>query len=88
MEDRFGRPSAGARAAAMLREHGSAPQAVARRWSVCQDDAEDAVQRGLEIYLRRADTLAPATELAWLKVVVIRTFLQPHPAGPSPIPCW
>ena len=53
MEDGFGRPPAGARAAAMLREHGSALQAVARRWSVCQDDAEDAVQRGLEIYLRR-----------------------------------
>jgi RNA polymerase sigma factor (sigma-70 family) len=43
---------------------------VARAHSLCADDAEDAVQRSLEIYMRRAESLDPATELAWLKVVV------------------
>jgi RNA polymerase sigma factor (sigma-70 family) len=43
---------------------------VARSYSLCADDAQDAVQRSLEIYLRRAESLDPETELAWLKVVV------------------
>jgi hypothetical protein len=42
---------------------------VARQYSQCADDAQDAVQRALEIYMRRASSLDPATELAWLKVV-------------------
>jgi RNA polymerase sigma factor (sigma-70 family) len=43
---------------------------VARHWSICADDAHDAFQRALEIYMRRLDTLDPATEIAWLRVVV------------------
>jgi RNA polymerase sigma factor (sigma-70 family) len=43
---------------------------VALHWSLCRDDALDAFQRALEIYLRRIDTLDPATEIAWMKVVV------------------
>ncbi len=43
---------------------------VARSYSLCADDAQDAVQRALEIYMRRVESLDPATELAWLKVVV------------------
>jgi RNA polymerase sigma factor (sigma-70 family) len=43
---------------------------VALHWSLCRDDALDAYQRALEIYVRRLDTLDPATEVAWLKVVV------------------
>ena len=43
---------------------------VARQWSICQDDAYDAFQRGLEIYVRRIRTVAAATEAAWLKVVI------------------
>jgi RNA polymerase sigma factor (sigma-70 family) len=43
---------------------------VAQHWSLCRDDALDAYQRALEIYLRRLDSLDPATEIAWLKVVV------------------
>jgi RNA polymerase sigma factor (sigma-70 family) len=43
---------------------------VALHWSLCRDDALDAYQRALEIYLRRVDTLDPATEIAWMKVVV------------------
>jgi RNA polymerase sigma factor (sigma-70 family) len=43
---------------------------VALQWSLCRDDALDAYQRALEIYVRRLDTVDPATEIAWLKVVV------------------
>ena len=43
---------------------------VAQHWSLCRDDALDAYQRALEIYVRRLDTLDPATEISWLKVVV------------------
>jgi DNA-directed RNA polymerase specialized sigma24 family protein len=43
---------------------------IAQHWSLCRDDALDAYQRALEIYLRRIETLDPATEIAWMKVVV------------------
>jgi RNA polymerase sigma factor (sigma-70 family) len=43
---------------------------VALHWSLCRDDALDAYQRALEIYFRRVETLDPATEAAWLRVVV------------------
>ena len=43
---------------------------VAQHWSLCRDDALDAYQRALEIYVRRLDSLDPATETAWMKVVV------------------
>ena len=59
-----------ARVAAMVHRHGDALLRVAQRYSLCADDAHDALQRGLEIYLRRLDRVDPATELAWLKVVV------------------
>jgi RNA polymerase sigma factor (sigma-70 family) len=69
------RPAAGVsevedRAGAMLARHGELLMRVARQYSLCADDAQDAVQRALEIYMRRASSLEPATELAWLKVVV------------------
>ena len=59
-----------ARVAAMVAAHGEALRRVARRYSASAEDAEDAVQRGLEIYVRRLARVDPATELAWLKVVV------------------
>ena len=59
-----------ARVAAMVAAHGEALRRVARRYSANAEDAEDAVQRGLEIYVRRLGCVDPATELAWLKVVV------------------
>jgi len=75
------------RAAAMVERHGARLLSIARQWSLCSDDAQDAFQRALEIYLRRAESLDPATELAWLKVVVIRTFviptLRPSRMGPD-----
>ena len=43
---------------------------VARQASLCHDDALDAYQRALEIFVRRVDTVDRATEVAWLKVVV------------------
>jgi RNA polymerase sigma factor (sigma-70 family) len=69
------RPAAGLadpheRVAAIVARHGDLLLRVARQFSLCTDDAHDAVQRALEIYMRRVDSLDPATELAWLKVVV------------------
>src|SRR4051795_13353409 len=58
------------RIAAIVGRHGDLLLRVARGYSLCPDDAHDAVQRALEIYMRRVSSLDPATELAWLKVVV------------------
>src|SRR4051794_18537739 len=58
------------RVAAVVGRHGDLLLRVARPYSLCADDAHDAVQRALEIYMRRVESLDPATELAWLKVVV------------------
>src|SRR3954465_8130982 len=60
----------GERVAAIVARHGELLRRVARSYSLCADDAQDAVQRALEIYMRRVASLDPATELAWLKVVV------------------
>ena len=58
------------RVEAMVSRHGAAVLRVANQFSLCHDDALDAYQRALEIYLRRMDTVEPATEGAWLRVVV------------------
>jgi len=50
--------------------HGPALLRVANQFSLCHDDALDAYQRALEIYLRRLDTVEVATEGAWMRVVV------------------
>ena len=63
------------RVATIVTRHGDLLLRIARQFSLCADDAQDAVQRALEIYMRRVDSLDTATELAWLKVVVIRTFV-------------
>src|SRR4051812_10496149 len=54
----------------MVARHGSALLRVANQFSFCHDDALDAYQRALEIYLRRLETVDRATEGAWLRVVV------------------
>jgi RNA polymerase sigma factor (sigma-70 family) len=59
-----------ARVAAVVSRHLPALLRVARRVSLCADDAQDAVQRALEIYVRRLDGVDTSTEVAWLKVVV------------------
>jgi DNA-directed RNA polymerase specialized sigma24 family protein len=58
-----------ARVAAVVARHERTLLRVARQASLCEDDAHDAYQRALEIFLRRVDTVDPATELAWLRVV-------------------
>jgi DNA-directed RNA polymerase specialized sigma24 family protein len=63
-------PEGEARVTATVRRHGALLDRIALQLSLCADDAQDAVQRALEIYLRRVDTLDAATELGWLVVVV------------------
>src|SRR3954468_5419702 len=58
------------RAEAMVARHGPALLRVANQFSLCHDDALDAYQRALEIYLRRLDTVEATTEGAWMRVVV------------------
>jgi len=55
---------------ATLTAHSDALLRVARRHSVCSDDAQDALQRGLEIFLRHADRLEPERAIAWVTTVV------------------
>jgi RNA polymerase sigma factor (sigma-70 family) len=54
----------------MVARPGAAVLRVANQFSLCHDDALDAYQRAFEIYLRKLDTVDPATEGAWLRVVV------------------
>ena len=61
---------AGSRVAAVVARHERTLLRVARQASLCHDDALDAYQRALEIFVRRVETVDPATEVAWLKVVV------------------
>ncbi len=42
---------------------------TARRHSLCADDAQEAYQRAMEIFLRRAATLDPPRAAAWLNTV-------------------
>jgi RNA polymerase sigma factor (sigma-70 family) len=53
-----------------ITRHGPSLLASARRYSLCADDAQDAYQRGLEIFLRHADGLRPDGAAAWLRTVV------------------
>jgi RNA polymerase sigma factor (sigma-70 family) len=62
--------AAARRVEAMVGRHGPALLRVANQFSLCHDDALDAYQRALEIYLRRLDTVEVATEGAWMRVVV------------------
>jgi RNA polymerase sigma factor (sigma-70 family) len=62
--------AAARRVEAMVARHGPALLRVANQFSLCHDDALDAYQRALEIYLRRLDTVEVATEGAWMRVVV------------------
>ena len=55
---------------AMVARHGAGVLRVAAQFSLCHDDALDAYQRAFEIYLRKLATVDPATEGAWLRVVV------------------
>ena len=49
---------------------------TAYRNSLCDDDAHDAYQRSMEIFLRRARTLDPRSAHKWIHVVVKREAQQ------------
>jgi RNA polymerase sigma factor (sigma-70 family) len=48
---------------------------AAARYSLCPDDADDALQRGLEILLRKAPTDDPRELVKWMQTVVKREAL-------------
>jgi len=55
---------------AVIGEHAPSLLATARRYSLCPDDAYAAYQRGLEIFLRRAETLERSSVLPWIRTVI------------------
>jgi RNA polymerase sigma factor (sigma-70 family) len=57
-------------ALALLRRHGTAIMAAARRFAATPEDAEDAYQRGVEILLTKAPTTAEEELVPWLRTVV------------------
>ena len=54
----------------IVRDHEALLRASARRVSICADDAEDAVQRGIEILLSKAPTADAGRLLPWARTVV------------------
>ncbi|HEY7453873.1 MAG TPA: sigma-70 family RNA polymerase sigma factor, partial [Thermoleophilaceae bacterium] len=54
----------------IVRRHGPAVMATARRYSATPEDAEDAYQRGLEILLTKAPTTNQEELVPWLRTVV------------------
>jgi RNA polymerase sigma factor (sigma-70 family) len=50
--------------------HEAALRRTAARYSLCADDADDALQRGLEILLRKAPTAEPRQLVKWMQTVV------------------
>jgi RNA polymerase sigma factor (sigma-70 family) len=55
---------------ALVREHAAELLRFARRHSLCDDDAHDAYQRGLEVLVRRMRTDPPGHPLSWLRTVI------------------
>ena len=53
-----------------IQNHADALLRVARRYSLCADDAQDAYQRGLEIFLRHSASLDASHAHKWLFRVV------------------
>jgi RNA polymerase sigma factor (sigma-70 family) len=84
--DRRSQPGADARVSKLVARHERSLMRIAQHWSLCREDALDAYQRALEIYLRRLDSLEPATELAWLKVVVKHEALAVRRARTDALP--
>lgn len=54
----------------VVAEHAQSLLRTARQHSICPDDAQDAYQRTLEIFIARAGRLDPARVVGWLHVVV------------------
>jgi len=79
-------PGTDARVSRLVAKHERSLMRVAHHWSLCSDDAFDAYQRAMEIYVRRVDTLDPATEIAWMKVVVKHESLAVRRARTESLP--
>jgi RNA polymerase sigma factor (sigma-70 family) len=62
-------------AAKLLAARGSALRALARRLSICADDADDALQRATEILLTKAPPIEGVRLTAWMAVVTRREAL-------------
>jgi RNA polymerase sigma factor (sigma-70 family) len=58
------------RVIAVIQANAASLLRLARRHAICADDANDAYQRALEIYLQRADRVDDATAGSWLRTVV------------------
>jgi RNA polymerase sigma factor (sigma-70 family) len=58
------------RVLAVLHENASSLLRLARQHSLCADDAQDAYQRALEIYLRKVEDIDDETAGSWLRTVV------------------
>ena len=58
------------RVLAVIQENAASLLRLARRHSICADDAHDAYQRTLEIYLRKLDDIDDATAGQYLRTVV------------------
>ena len=54
----------------VVQRHAASLLRISRRHSLCADDAEDAYQRGLEIFIKHAPRLDPERAPAWLRTVV------------------
>ena len=67
---RFGSKEAEELVLRTVTAHAESLLRTARRHSLCLDDAQDAYQRGLEIFMRNADRLDPGRAAAWLHTVV------------------
>ncbi len=53
----------------LLDSHGAVLRRVARRHSLCREDADDALQRAAEILLTKAPSVDPGRLIAWMTVV-------------------
>ncbi len=89
------RPTAGARKRAAVEtysRHEGELRRTARRYSICADDAEDALQRGLEILLTKAPTDDPRELIRWTQTVVkhealaVRRDRERILSGPAAVP--
>jgi len=72
-EEASPRVAAGARKRAAVETYArneGALRRTARRYSLCADDADDALQRGLEILLRKAPSEDPRELIRWTQTVV------------------
>jgi RNA polymerase sigma factor (sigma-70 family) len=56
-------------AVALLQSHGTVLRRIARRHSLCADDADDALQRASLILLTKAPSVDPGRLIAWMVVV-------------------